>query len=81
MLPILVFMGFPGDSVGKESACNVGDLGSIPGLGKIPWIRECLPTLVFWPGEFHSLCSPWGHKESDAIGRLSHVMNGLTRWC
>ena len=26
--------GFPGDSAGKESACNVGDLGSIPGLGR-----------------------------------------------
>ena len=29
-------MGFPGGSDGKEPACNVGDLGSIPGLGKIP---------------------------------------------
>ena len=28
--------GFPDSSVGKESACNVGDLGSIPGLGKSP---------------------------------------------
>ena len=28
--------GFPGGSAGKESACNVGDLGSIPGLGKSP---------------------------------------------
>ena len=27
-------MGFPGDSGGKESACNAGDLGSIPGLGR-----------------------------------------------
>ena len=27
-------MGFPGSSVGKESAYNVGDLGSIPGLGR-----------------------------------------------
>ena len=27
-------MGFPCDSAGKESACNVGDLGSIPGLGR-----------------------------------------------
>ena len=27
---------FPGDSDGKESACNVGDLGSIPGLGRSP---------------------------------------------
>ena len=27
-------MGFPGGSAGKESACNVGDKGSIPGLGR-----------------------------------------------
>ena len=26
----------PGDATGKESACNVGDLGSIPGLGRSP---------------------------------------------
>ena len=30
-----------------------------------PWRREGLPTPVFWPGEFHGLYSPWGHKESD----------------
>ena len=29
-------MGFPGDSVGEESACNARDLGSIPGLGRSP---------------------------------------------
>ena len=29
-------MGFPGGSVGKESACNAGDLGLIPGSGKFP---------------------------------------------
>ena len=29
-------MGFPCDSAGKESACNAGDLGSIPGLGRSP---------------------------------------------
>ena len=29
-------MGFPGGSAGKESACNVGDLGSIPALGTSP---------------------------------------------
>ena len=28
--------GFSGGSAGKESACNVGDLGSIPGLGRSP---------------------------------------------
>ena len=29
-------MGFPGGSDGKESTCNAGDPGSIPGLGKSP---------------------------------------------
>ena len=29
-------MGFSGGSVGKESACSVGDLDSIPGLGRPP---------------------------------------------
>ena len=28
--------GFPGGSAGKESACNAGDLASIPGLGRSP---------------------------------------------
>ena len=31
-----VFLGFPGDSVGKESACNAGDLGLVSGLGRCP---------------------------------------------
>ena len=31
---------FPGGSDGKESACNVGDLGSIPGLGRRPGERN-----------------------------------------
>ena len=53
-----VSMGFPGDSAGKEFACNS------PWIGKIPWRREQLPTPIFWPGEFHGLYSPWGHKES-----------------
>ena len=35
-LPTLVFLGFPGGSAGKESACNAGDLGSISGLGRSP---------------------------------------------
>ena len=32
---------------------------------KIPWRRERLSIPIFWPGEFHGLYSPWGHKESD----------------
>ena len=33
-------LGFPGSSVGKEHACNAGDLGSIPGLGRSPGERK-----------------------------------------
>ena len=35
-LPTSVFVGFTGDSDGKESTCNAGDLGSVPGLGRSP---------------------------------------------
>ena len=35
-LPTPGFLGFPGGSAGKESACNAGDLGLIPGLGRSP---------------------------------------------
>ena len=45
--------------------------GFDPWVGKIPWRREKLPTPVFWPGEFHGLYSPWGHKELDTTERLS----------
>ena len=36
-------MGFPDSSVGKESVCNAGDLGSIPGLGRSPGERKGYP--------------------------------------
>ena len=43
VLPLIIYkimlglgMCFPGGSDGKESACNVGDLGSVPGLGRYP---------------------------------------------
>jgi hypothetical protein len=40
---IVLIIGFPGGSHGKESACNVGDLDSIPGLGRSP--RRGMATL------------------------------------
>ena len=33
---MLIYMGFPGDSDDKEPACNMGDQGPIPGLGRSP---------------------------------------------
>ena len=52
-------------SKSKEPACNAGDVGLIPGLGRSPEEGKGSPTLVFWPGECHGLYSPWGHKELD----------------
>jgi len=53
MLPLFLLLlcnigGFPGGSDSKESACNVGDLGSIPGFGRSPRGGH---ILVFSPGE------------------------------
>ena len=60
---------FPGGSDSKESSCNAGDLGSIPGLGRSPG-RE-LPTPVFLPRE-----SPWteesGGLQSMGSQRVGH---------
>ena len=70
--------GFPGGSDGKESACNMGDLGSIPGSGRAPLRKEWQPILLFFPGESHgqrSLVgySPWGCKESDTTEATQHA--------
>ena len=35
-ISVNIHKGFPGDSDGKEYACNAGDLGSIPGSGRSP---------------------------------------------
>ena len=74
-LDVWAFKGIPWFLSGKESACNAGDQGPIPGLGKIPWRRKWHPTPVFLPGKsygWRSLAgySPWGHKESDMTERL-----------
>ena len=41
-------MGFPHSSVGKESACNAGDPGSIPGLGRSPGEGIGCPLQYSW---------------------------------
>ena len=75
-LPTPVFMGFPGGSAGKESACNVGEPDSISGFGKIPWSRKWQPTPVFLPGKFH------GHKASyeptGIVGIATHEISWIT---
>ena len=56
--------GFPCGSASKESACNVGDLGLIPGLGRSPGEGKDYP--LQYSGLENSVdYSPWGCKESE----------------
>ena len=48
---------FPDSSAGKESACNVGDLGSIPGLGGSPGERKDYP--LQYSGLENPMDYPW----------------------
>ena len=76
-------MGFPGDSVGKESACNAGDPGSIPGPGEgndNPLQYSCLENSI----DRRSLVgySLWGSKYSDLTEPLTlslslHIVNEI----
>ena len=61
---------FPGGTSGKEFAYNVGDLGSIPGLGTFPGEGHDNPLQYSCLENLHrQRClvgySPWGHKELD----------------
>ena len=53
MVIYYINLGFPGGSGGKESACNAGDLGSIPGLGRSPGGAHGNPLQYSLPGEPH----------------------------
>ena len=69
-------MGFPGGSDGKKSACNAGDLGSVPGLGRFPGGGNGNPlqySCLESPQGQRSLTrySSWGHKELDTTEQLS----------
>ena len=66
-LPTPIFLGFPSGSAGKESACNVGDLGLIPGL-EDP-MEESMAT--------HSSILAWRIPWTEEPGRLQSV--GLQR--
>ena len=65
----LVYMGFPCGSAGKESACNTGDLGSIPRLGRCP--GECKGYPLQYSGLENSMNCPWGTEELDKTEPLS----------
>ena len=67
-LPIPVFLGFPSGSAGKESACIVGDLGLIPGLGQSPGEGKGYP--LQYPGLENSMDCIKGVAKSWVVGVL-----------
>ena len=44
----LITLRFPDSSAGKESSCNVGHLGSIPGLGRSPGEGKGYSSILTW---------------------------------
>ena len=65
----LLSWGFPDRSVGKESACKAGDPGLIPGVGKIHWRRDRLPTAVFLGFPYGSA----GKESTFSAGELGSI--------
>ena len=84
--PTPVFLGFLGGSDGKAFACNVGDLGSIPGLGRSPWGGHGNPLQFSCLENPHgqrslAIYSPWDCKEADTTERPSTAHgNGKGGW-
>ena len=61
--------GFPGDSDSKESACNAGDLGLIPGLERSPGEGIDYPLQYFWA----SLVVQLGKESACNVGDLGLI--------
>ena len=65
-----VYLWIPGGSEGKESACNAGDPGSVPGLGRSP--VEGSGNLFNIEGATYSVC-PWGIPWTEESGGLQSM--------
>ena len=69
MLLLPEFLSLFLDSLGAQMVKNLPAIWET-WVWKIPWRREQLLIPAFWPGEFHGLYSPWGHKELDMTEQL-----------
>ena len=81
-LPTPVFLGFPCNSAGKESACNGGawvqSLDWEDPLGKgMATHSSILAWRIPWTEESLVGYSPWGHKESDTTERLALTLTTI----
>ena len=83
-------MGFPGGSDGKESAYNVGDLGSIPGLGRYPGegngyplqysgLENSMDCVVHWVSESQTRLSNFHFQSTSGSDSKESACNAETR--
>ena len=75
-LPTPIFLGFLAEADGKESACSVGDLASIPKMGRYPGGWNDKPLQYSCLENSHGqrslvVYSPWGLKELEVAERLN----------
>ena len=71
------FNSFPGSSAGKESACNAGDPGSIPGERRSA--GEAIGYPLQYSGVENSMDCPWDRKEQGRTEQHSLHFNSLGR--
>ena len=78
LIDTVLCWGFPGSSAGKESACSIGDPGSIPGSGRFPQRRDRLPNPVFFgfPGSSDGRESACNVGDLGSIPRLGRSPGG-----
>ena len=65
-------MDFPGGSDGKESACNAGDVGSIPGLGRFPGEGNSYPV------QYSCLKNPHGQRSLTSYSYCGYKESDMT---
>ena len=76
---VLILCPYPDSSVGKESTCNVGDPGLIPGSGRSPGEEIGYPLQYSGLENSMDCIVPGDRKESDESAWLS-VSQGFPRW-
>ena len=79
-----ILKGFPGSSVGKKSACNAGDLGLIPGLGRSPGEGKGYPLQDFGLENsmdciVHGVAKSWTRLNDFHFQKITELQNSPLR--
>ena len=80
---VTIYLGFPGGASGKESIGDIKDVGSIPGVRKLPWRRAWRSTPVFlpknpmdrgaWQATVHRVTKSWTQLKQLSMHAYSYI--------